>query len=194
MNDPANRPSSAKRKGIREQSQKVEKQLEKIQDLTASQIKRMKQLEYKNSEFQARYLELVSRTEAVCHDVVLNRPRGDTWGLAFAYLTNYSLAQLGLARQCGDKQVFDAMILNLTRLADAMSKSFSDRKLVMEPWRRAVNAFDGVSTPTYETKPHPHVDSISPLLLTLRDTGPSLTDFREFYAPTETGLHIIRPA
>ncbi len=194
MNDPANRPSNNKRKGIREQSQKVERQLEKIQGLTSSQIKKMKELENKNSEFQAKYQELVSRTEAVCHDVVLNRPRGDTWGLAFAYLTNYSLAHLGLARQCGDKQAFNGMLLNLIRLADAMSKSFSDRKLVMEPWRRAVNAFEGVSTPTHESKPHPHVDSLSPLLLTLRDTGPSLSDFREFYAPTETGLHIIRPA
>jgi len=80
------------------------------------------------------------------------------------------------------------------RLSDAMSRSFPDRKLVIDPWRRAANAFGNLSVPSYDTKPHPHVDSLSPLVLTLRDTGPSLSDFREFFAASDSGLHIIRPA
>jgi hypothetical protein len=86
------------------------------------------------------------------------------------------------------------MLTNLVRLSDAMAKSFPDRKLVIDPWQRAVKAFGEVIPPEYEPKPHPHVDSLSQIVLTLRDTGPSLADFRELYAPSESGLHIIRPA
>ena len=194
MNDPTNRSAKSKRQVLREQTKQVESSIEACQALNAKTKKRLRDLEFKNTDFQTKYIELVNRTEAVCHDIVLNRPRGDIWGLAFAYLTNYSLAHLGLARQCGDIKVFNAMLTNFVRLADAMSKSFPDRKLLIDPWRRSVNAFENVSVPVYEAKPHPHVDSLSPLLLTLRDTGPSLSEFREFFAPSEAGLHIVRPA
>ena len=194
MSDSTNRPGQGRKQTIRDQSKKVEDRIDKLQGLTTAQKKKMRDLEQRNTEFQQAYSELVNRTEAVCHDLMLTRPRGDTWGIAFAYLTNYSLAQFGLARQCGDKRIFDAMLINLVRLSDAMSRSFPDRKLVIDPWRRAANAFGNLSVPSYDTKPHPHVDSLSPLVLTLRDTGPSLSDFREFFAASDSGLHIIRPA
>ena len=155
---------------------------------------RIADLELSNQGFQQIYAELMNRTAAVCHDLVLTRPRGDNWALAFVYLVDYTLAYLGLARQCNDQRVFDAMVTNLARLADAMSRSFPDRKLVIDPWQRAVKAFGEIKPPPYDQKPHPHVDSLSQILLTVRETGPSLGDFREFYAPSESGLHIIRPA
>lgn len=168
------------------------------QSASITQVKdanrRIAELERRNAEFRQIYVELVSRTAAVCHDIVLTRPRGDAWALAFAYLVDYTLACLGLALQGEDKRTYDAMLINLSRLSDAMAKSFPDRKLVIDPWKRSVKAFGDVQAPSYEPKPHPHVDSLSQIVLTLRDTGPSLSDFREFYAPSEGGLHIIRPA
>jgi hypothetical protein len=158
------------------------------------QKKRVKDLERKNLEFQQTYVELMNRTSAVCHDIVLTRPRGDAWALAFAYLVDYTLAYLGLARQCDDSRTLNAMVANLSRLSEAMAKSFPDRKLVIDPWQRSVKAFGDVKPPSYDAKPHPQVDSLSQILLTLRDTGPRLPEFREFFAPSETGLHIIRPA
>lgn len=194
MNDPTSRPSQGRKQTLRDQTKGIEDRLDKIQVLTTAQKKKVRELEYRNAEFQQAYTELVNRTSAVCHDVMHSRPRGDTWGTAFAFLAHYTLAQLGLARQCGDKRVFDAMLINLVRLSDAMSKSFPDRKLVIDPWRRSAHAFGEISIPNYDPKPHPHVDSLSPIVLTLRDTGPSLGEFREFFAPSESGLHIIRPA
>ena len=155
---------------------------------------RISDLERSNEAFQQKYSELTNRTAAVCHDLVLNRPRGDAWALAFVYLVDYSLSYLGLARQCNDQRMFDGMISNLYRLSDAMSKAFPDRKLVIDPWQRSVKAMGDSRTPSYDTKPHPHVDSLSQILLTVRETGPSLAELREFYAPSESGLHIIRPA
>ncbi len=155
---------------------------------------RISDLERSDQAFQAIYSELINRTGAVCHDLVLTRPRGDAWALAFVYLVDYSLSYLGLARQCNDQRVFDAMLLNLSRLSEAMSKAFPDRKLVIDPWQRAVKAMGDPKSPTYDQKPHPHVDSLSQIILTVRETGPSLSEFREYYAPSDSGLHIIRPA
>ncbi len=194
MNEPNPKGSQGRRQTMKKQTKQVEDHLDRLQSLTAAKKKRIQELEYKNTEFQNAYIELVSRTAAVCHDLLLTRQRGDVWGTAFAFLVNYSLAHLGLARQCADRKTFDAMLVNLTRMSDAMAKSFPDRKLVIDPWRRAVKTFGEITPPTYDSKPHPHVDSLSPIVLTLRDTGPSLTEFREFYASSESGLHIIRPA
>jgi hypothetical protein len=193
MSEPTSKRDQRSRQ-VREQSKRVDASLDKLQTLSATQNKRLRELERKDLEFQQIYLELANRTSAVCHDILITRPRGDAWALAFAYLSNAIMANFGMARQCGDKSIFDAMLTNLNRLADAMAKSFPDRKLVIDPWNRAIRAFGEINAPSYDSKPHPHVDSWSQILLTLRDTGPSLTDFREFFAPSEAGLHIIRPA
>ncbi len=173
---------------------KTQSQLASSQTDVRNAQQRIQQLERSDAEFQQVYSELVNRTATICHDIVLTRPRGDAWALAFAYLVDYTLSNIGLARQCNDQKMFDAMLTNLARLSEAMAKAFPDRKLVVDPWRRAVKAFGDVTPPAYDAKPHPHVDSLSQIMLTVRDTGPSLSDFRELYAPSESGLHIIRPA
>ena len=86
------------------------------------------------------------------------------------------------------------MNLNLSSLAAEMAKAFPDRRMAVDPWQRAIAALGEPVEPKYDTKPHPHVESLSRLVLTLRDTGPSLKDFRAYYAPFGTSLHIIRPA
>jgi len=178
----------------REQAKRVDAGLDKLTTAAAAQSRKIADLRRKDVAYSQAYQELMARTSAVCHDIILTRPRGDAWALAFAYLVNYTLANMGLARLCDDRRLFEAMLTTLVRLSAAMAKSFPDRKLVIDPWTRAVKAFGEVPPPPYEAKPHPHVDSLSQILLTLRDTGPSLSEFREFFAPSEAGLHIIRPA
>ncbi len=120
MSEPTSKRDQRSRQ-VREQSKRVDASLDKLQALSSTQSKRLRELERKDLEFQAIYLEVVSRTSAVCHDILITRPRGDAWALAFAYLSHSILANFGMARLCGDKTSFDAMLTNFNRLADAMA-------------------------------------------------------------------------
>ena len=167
--------------------------MEKVVSLTDTQLRRARDAEARREAFRQRQAEVVERSSAICHDMLLMRGQ-DEWSLAFGFLVNHSIGHLGLAYASADERTLQAMITNLSRLAAETMKAFPDRRMAVDPWQRAIAALGEPNEPQYDTKPHPHVESLSRVVLTLRDTGPSLKDFRAYFAPFGTALHIIRPA
>ena len=171
----------------------LDESVDKVVTLTDAQLRKSRDAETRREAFRQRQAELVERSSAACHDLLLTRNQ-DEWALAFGLLVNHSLGNLGLAYTSADERTVQAMLLNLSNLAAEMVRAFPDRRMVFDPWQRAIASMGEPSEPRYDTKPHPHVESLSRLVLTLRDTGPSLKEFRAYFAPFGTSLHIIRPA
>ena len=165
----------------------------RVIQLSDGQIKRTRDAETRRENFRQRQTEISERSSAVCHDMLLMRSY-DEWSLAFCFLVNHSLGHLGLASAAGDERMMQGMQLNLSRLATETVKAFPERRMAIDPWQRSIAVLGEPTEPTHDPKPHPHVESISRIVLTLRDTGPGLKDFRAYYAPFGSALHIIRPA
>lgn len=185
--------AAAWRSQLQVQRRGLEESVDRVVTLTDAQLRKNRDAEARREAHRQRLAELAERSSAVCHDIVLMRNQ-DEWALAFGFLVNHSLGHLGLATMSAEERTVQAMLLNLSNLAAEMARAFPDRRMVVDPWQRAVAAMGDSVEPRYDARPHPHVESLSRLVLTLRDTGPSLKEFRAYYAPFGTSLHIIRPA
>ncbi len=188
MSDALRSTFAQKRQALIEQARRVDSG---FGELTRARDQ-AKQAEASLAQFITQFAQLAKETSAAVHDIVLARS-GDEWSLALAGVANYCVGNLSWARLSQDRALEDGMVLNLSRLSDALGKAFPDRKTAIEPWRRAVAAFGTPAEPAVISKPHPQVDSLSRMVRVLRDTGPNLL-FRELFAPSEAGLHIVRPA
>ena len=192
MSDVLKSSFAEKRRALVEQARATDASLAETRKTQSQRIERSKQTEASRTEFLKAHVTLQRETSAVCHELYLARS-GDAWGLAFADVANYCVGQLAYARLAGSAPLEAAMVINLQRLAEAVSKSFPDRKMVLEPWKRAVVALGAPQEPAPTAKPHPQVDSWSRIVCTLRDTGPK-TPFRELFVGSEAGVHLVRPA
>jgi hypothetical protein len=175
------------------QRRSVDDSVEKVITISDAQIRRAREAEARREQFRKRFAELVQRSGDVAHDMLLARSQ-DEWSLAFGFLLNHSLSHLGLAYASGDQRAIDAMLFNLKSLSDETAKAFPDRRMAIEPWQRSVDELGDPAQPNPDPKPHPNVETLSRIVLTLRDTGPGLRDFRSVFAPHGANLHIIRPA
>jgi hypothetical protein len=193
MSEPQRFNSATWRSELQAQRRGIDESVDKVVSITDAQLRRSRDAEARREAFRQRQAEIVERSSAICHDMLLTRGQ-DEWSLAFAFLVNHSLGHLGLAYMSADERTMQAMVANLSGLAGETAKAFPDRRMAVDPWQRAIAALGEPTEPKYDTKPHPHVESLSRVVLTLRDTGPSLKDFRAYYAPFGTALHIIRPA
>jgi hypothetical protein len=185
--------TAAWRQRLNAQRKGVDDSIEKVVSLSDAQLKKSRDAEARRETSRQRQAEVIERSAAICHDMLLMRAQ-DEWSLAFGFLVNHTLGHLSLAYASADDRILKAMVTNLSRLADETAKAFPDRRMAVDPWQRAIAALGEPAEPAYESKPHPHVESLSRLVLTLRDTGPGLKDFRAYYAPFGATLHIIRPA
>jgi hypothetical protein len=192
MNEPLRSDFATRRQRIIDGSKQLDKGLTDVKQIQDQIRERTRQAETSHTQFHKAFASLVNKTAAVCHELVITRSH-DEWSLAFSYLANSTLATLGQARQAGDDRVANAMLFNLSRMSGEMVKSFSESALVMDAWQRAVQSLGVANEPDADPKPHPFADSLSQLVLLLRDTGPKI-GLREIYAVSENGLHVIRPA
>ena len=193
MSEPVRKNSASVRQEWESQRRTVEESVQKVITISDAQIRRARESEARRETLRKRLAELVERSGAVGHDMLLARSQ-DEWSMAFSVIVNQSLSHLGLAYAGGDQRVVDAMLFNLKSLADETARAFPDRRMAVEPWQRSIAEMGDASEPQPDPKPHPNVETLSRLVLTLRDTGPGLRDFRSIYAPYGSGLHIIRPA
>jgi hypothetical protein len=193
MSKPQQSRIMAWRQALDAERRAVEESVSKVLTLTDAQIRRGREAESRRENFRQRQTEIAEKSSAVCHDMLLMRSQ-DEWSLAFGLLVNHSLGHLGLAYAASDERMMQGMVFNLTRLAEETAKAFPDRRMAIDPWKRAIASLGEATEPTHDAKPHPNVESLSRLVLTLRDTGPALKDFRAYYAPFGSALHIIRPA
>jgi hypothetical protein len=108
-------------------------------------------------------------------------------------LVGYCQQNLFSAWLTGNTSLAAAMTLNLERLAEAAIKALPDKKIVLDPWQRAIADLGAIVHPEPDRRPHPHADSLSRIICTLRDDGPKLP-FRELFAPFDGAIHIVRPA
>jgi len=193
MSEPQRFNAASWRNELQSQRRSVDDSVEKVVSVSDAQLRRTRDAEARREAFRQRQAEVVERSSAICHDMLLMRSQ-DEWSLAFGFIVNHSLAHLGLAYAASEERTLQAMIFNLSNLAAETARAFPDRRMAVDPWQRAIATLGDPSEPKYDTKPHPHVESLSRVILTLRDTGPSLKDFRAYYAPFGASLHIIRPA
>jgi|GEM_PF-7022860 len=188
MSDSARSSFSQKRQALVEQGRRVDAAL----NLARAAKAKGREERDQDGEFMRLLAGIQKETANVCHGLVLSRS-ADEWALAFTCLANYSTGYLAQARLTGDRNLEAGMIANLTALADGLAKALPDRKMSSDSWQRAISAIPTSTTPEPYPKPHPQVDSLSRILCVLRDSGPKLP-IREFYAASESGLHIVRPA
>lgn len=192
MNEPLQTGFASTRQKIIDGAKQLDKRLVEVRHVQQEAKDRTRRAEESRTGFARAYSALTAKTAAACHEILQARSH-DEWSLGFSYLANYLLAQLAQARQDGNDRVFGAMIYNLARLSAEMKKGFPESALVMDAWERSVQAMGSVPEPEADAKPHPQADSLSRIVLLLRDTGPKI-GLREIYAPSEKGVHVIRPA
>jgi hypothetical protein len=192
MSEPLRTNFAEQRRRIAEQSKAVDAKVVHLEKVRESRASQSRQSAEETAKFREAYELLLGKTNAVCHDILMTRSC-DEWSLAFSYLTSVLLAQLAYGQATQDEPLFRAMIHNFERLSEEMTKSFPDRSMIMNGWQRAIKGMGAGKAPELSDKVHPQSDSLSRIILTLRDTGPRL-NFREFYARSENGLHIVRPA
>lgn len=192
MSEPLRTNFAEQRRRIAEQSKTVDAKVIHFEKHRENRATLSRQSAEQTARFQEAYELLLAKTNAVCHDILMTRSC-DEWSLAFSYLTSTLLAQLAYGQATQDEKLFRAMIHNFERLSEEMAKSFPDRSMIMNGWNRAISGLGEGRVPELSDKVHPQTDSLSRIILTLRDTGPRL-NFREFYARSENGLHIVRPA
>lgn len=192
MNDPYSTGFASTRQKIIDGAKQLDKRLGEVRHVQQEVQARARKADDARGEFAKSYTTLATKTSAACNEVLQAR-RHDEWALAFSYLANYLLSQLGQARLGGNERVFSATLFNLDRLASEMLKALPESSLVLDAWRRSIQAMGAGVEPEADAKPHPHADSLSRIVLMLRDTGPKI-GLREIYAASESGLHVIRPA
>lgn len=192
MNEPLSNDFAAKRQRIIEGSKKLDSGLAEVRQIQQEIRDRTKRAEDQKADFQKTYSTLAAKTAAVCNEIVLSRSH-DEWSLAFSYLSNLILAQLAQAKQTDNERAFGAMLFDLSRLSTEMAKVFSGSALVIDAWQRSIAAMGSPIEPDPDPKPHPFADSLSQMVLLLRETGPKI-GLREIYLCSENGLHVVRPA
>lgn len=192
MNKPPQTGFATTRQKIIDGAKQLDKRLGEVRHIQDANRERAQRLELSRAEFGKAYSTLSLKTAAACNEILQARSH-DEWSLGFSYLANYLLAQLGASRQAGDERRFGAMLYNLSRLVAEMKRGFPESALVLDAWQRAIEALGTAGEPEADAKPHPYADSLSRVVLLLRDTGPRIA-LREIYAPSESGLHVIRPA
>jgi hypothetical protein len=192
MNKPHSTGFASTRQKIIDGAKQLDKRLGEVRHVQEATRERSRQAEETRAEFAKAYTTLATKTAAACHEILQARTH-DEWSLGFSYLANYLLAQLAQARQSGNDRVFGAMLYNLSRLSAEMKRGFPESALAIDAWQRSVDAMGTPVEPEADPRPHPHADSLSRIVLLLRDTGPKI-GLRAIYAPSESGLHVIRPA
>jgi hypothetical protein len=192
MNDPYQTGFASTRQKIIDGAKQLDKRLGEVRHVQQEAQTRARKAEDSRGEFGKAYATLATKTAAACNEILQTR-RHDEWSLAFSYLANYLLSQIGQARLSGNERVFSATLFNLSRLSSEMVRGFPESALALDAWQRSINALGSGNEPEADAKPHPHADALSRVVLMLRDTGPKI-GLREIYAASEGGLHVIRPA
>jgi len=188
MSDSLRSSFAQKRQALVEQARKVDAAL----SLARAAQAKSREVQQSDSEFLRLLSGVQKETANVCHELILSRS-ADEWALAFSFLASYATGFLSQARLTGDRNLQSGMLANLAALSEGLVKALPDRRMSAEPWQRAIAAVEAQAEPTPDRRPHPQVDSLSRVVCVLRDSGPKLP-LREFYAASETGLHVVRPA
>lgn len=138
---------------------------------------------------------LFSRTADVCNDMLATRD-ADPWSTAFAYATQYCLANLASARFANNADVQIAMVSNLVVLAEELYGAFPSGKRVVTDWRTSIGDVRKLlpsGSPVTLAEVHPFAGTLGRQLSILKNRGYPMSGVTEFYAPSDSGLHILRP-
>jgi len=138
---------------------------------------------------------LSSRTADVCNDMLATRGE-DPWSTAFAYVTQYCLANLACARFANNAGAQIAMVSNLAVLADELYGAFPSGKRVVTDWRTSIGDVRKLlpaGSPSTLSEVHPFAGTLGRQLSILKNRGYPMSGLTEFYAPSDSGLHILRP-
>jgi hypothetical protein len=133
-------------------------------------------------------------TSAICNDMLAVRD-GDSWSLSFAAVANQCVAALATASLAGDEAGQAAMIQNLRSLSNEIANAFPQGRITVTDWKISVEALDVPSVSVEPVRePHPYAQTISKQVLTLRDSGFNLREFRQLFVLNKHNIHVIRPA
>jgi hypothetical protein len=147
------------------------------------------------SQWAGAMQSLVSRSADVCNDMLATRD-ADPWSTAFVYVVNYCLANLACARAASTEDVAAGMVANLALMADELYDAFPSGKRVVTDWRIAVGEVRKLlpsSAPGTLPEVHPFAGTLGRQLSILRNRGYPMAGLTEFYAPSDSGLHVVRP-
>jgi hypothetical protein len=133
-------------------------------------------------------------TAAICNDMLAVRD-GDSWALSFTAVASQIVAALATAYTAGDERAQAAMIQNLRSLSTELANAFPQGRITVTDWKLSVDALDCPNVAVEPVKePHPYAQTLSKQVLTLRDAGFVLREFRQMFVLSKNNIHVIRPA
>jgi len=138
---------------------------------------------------------LTSRTANVCNDMLATRD-ADPWSTAFAYVVQYCLTNLAAAKYAESLDAQVGMAVNLSLIAEELYAAFPSGKRVVTDWKTAVGDIRKLlpaGNPATLSDVHPFAATLGRQLSILKNRGYPMPGLTEFYAPSDQGLHILRP-
>lgn len=195
MTKPSETNISKRADVLRASLAKVQGQVRETSEVVEAQRQTASANASARSQWNAAMGTVMTRSADVCNDMLSTRD-ADPWSTAFAYLVNYCLANIGVARSTDRNEVQAAMLANLARMADELYEAFPSGKRVVTDWRLAIaemRKLYSVAGPTTLGEVHPFAGTLARQLAILRNRGYPMAGLTEFYAPSDHGLHVIRP-